>query len=305
VSLPDLRKIAFGGDYNPEQWPEEIWTDDYRLFDAAGIDTVTLGVFDWALLQPAPDRYDFALLDRVVDRACSEGRRSAWPRRRPPCRRGWRPRAPRSTAPTSRADGTGTGNGTTPAPARRSSGGCRPSWRAGSRSGTPTGRRSSPGTSATSTAAPATAPCARTPSGHGCRRGTPRWTGSTRPGGRRSGRTGSPTGGRSSRRPRSPSTGAAPTTPPSRASPSTTGASSRRRCSRASSGRRPRSGAGLPTSPSRRTSWACTDRSTTTGGRPTSTSRPGTTTRPTTRPRRARPWPTTSCAASRTGSRSG
>ncbi len=73
MSLPSASKIAFGGDYNPEQWPAEVWEQDYRLFDQAGIDTVTLGVFTWALTQPAPDVYDFTTLDRIVARA--EGRR--------------------------------------------------------------------------------------------------------------------------------------------------------------------------------------------------------------------------------------
>ena len=67
-------KVRFGGDYNPEQWPEHVWDEDYRLFDAARIDTVTLGVFDWALTQPAPEVYDFSMLDRIVKRAGAEGR---------------------------------------------------------------------------------------------------------------------------------------------------------------------------------------------------------------------------------------
>lgn len=62
MSPPRTRKVLFGGDYNPEQWPASVWEQDYELFDAAGIDTVTLGVFDWALLQPGPDVYDFTLL---------------------------------------------------------------------------------------------------------------------------------------------------------------------------------------------------------------------------------------------------
>ncbi|MGX7674270.1 beta-galactosidase [Plantactinospora sp. DSM 117369] len=74
MSLPDISKVAFGGDYNPEQWPEDVWKEDYRLFDAARIDTVTLGVFDWALTQPGPDVYDFSLLDRIVERATAQGR---------------------------------------------------------------------------------------------------------------------------------------------------------------------------------------------------------------------------------------
>jgi beta-galactosidase len=74
MSLPARRKVAFGGDYNPEQWPEEVWADDYRLFDEARIDTVTLGVFDWALTQPAKETYDFSTVDRIVGRAAAEGR---------------------------------------------------------------------------------------------------------------------------------------------------------------------------------------------------------------------------------------
>ncbi|ROT29874.1 beta-galactosidase [Micromonospora sp. HM5-17] len=72
--MPRTSKVPFGGDYNPEQWPEEVWKEDYRLFDAARIDTVTLGVFTWALTQPAPDVYDFSTLDRIVARAAAEGR---------------------------------------------------------------------------------------------------------------------------------------------------------------------------------------------------------------------------------------
>jgi beta-galactosidase len=67
--------MPYGGDYNPEQWPEEVWTQDYGLFDQAGINTVTVGVFTWALTQPGPDTYDFAVLDRIVERATAEGRR--------------------------------------------------------------------------------------------------------------------------------------------------------------------------------------------------------------------------------------
>ncbi|MEU8424164.1 beta-galactosidase [Micromonospora sp. NPDC048835] len=74
MSLPVSAKVPFGGDYNPEQWPEDVWKQDYRLFDSARIDLVTLGVFDWALTQPAEDTYDFALLDRIVERASAEGR---------------------------------------------------------------------------------------------------------------------------------------------------------------------------------------------------------------------------------------
>ena len=75
MTLPATPSTPFGGDYNPEQWPEHVWKDDYRLFDAARIDTVTVGVFLWATTQPAEDSYDFRVLDRIVAEAEAQGRR--------------------------------------------------------------------------------------------------------------------------------------------------------------------------------------------------------------------------------------
>lgn len=74
MTLPRTSRIAYGGDYNPEQWPREVWEADYAAFDQAGIDTVTVGVFAWALTQPAEDRYDLSILDEIVDRAAAAGR---------------------------------------------------------------------------------------------------------------------------------------------------------------------------------------------------------------------------------------
>ncbi|MFF7484819.1 beta-galactosidase [Streptomyces luteogriseus] len=68
-------KIRYGGDYNPEQWPQEVRDEDHRLFTRAGIDTLTVGVFTWSVTQPGPDTYDFTVLDSVLDRAAAEGRR--------------------------------------------------------------------------------------------------------------------------------------------------------------------------------------------------------------------------------------
>ncbi|MFD1658074.1 beta-galactosidase [Streptomyces caeni] len=59
--------IAYGGDYNPEQWPEEIWAEDMRLMREAGVTMVSVGIFSWALLEPTEGVYDFSRLDRVLD----------------------------------------------------------------------------------------------------------------------------------------------------------------------------------------------------------------------------------------------
>ncbi|MFG3017915.1 beta-galactosidase [Streptomyces sp. NPDC048254] len=59
--------IAYGGDYNPEQWPEEVWAEDMRLMREAGVTMVNVGVFSWALLEPSEGVYDFARMDRILD----------------------------------------------------------------------------------------------------------------------------------------------------------------------------------------------------------------------------------------------
>ncbi|MFL5842925.1 MAG: beta-galactosidase, partial [Thermoleophilaceae bacterium] len=59
--------IAFGGDYNPEQWPETTWREDVALMQEAGVNLVTVGVFSWARLEPRPGEMDFDWLDRVLE----------------------------------------------------------------------------------------------------------------------------------------------------------------------------------------------------------------------------------------------
>jgi len=59
--------IWYGGDYNPEQWPREVWDEDVRLMRRGGINLATVGVFSWAHLEPRPGEYDFGWLDEVLD----------------------------------------------------------------------------------------------------------------------------------------------------------------------------------------------------------------------------------------------
>ena len=68
-----VKKILYGGDYNPEQWPEDTWEEDMRLLKLAHIDTVTLNVFSWAMLQPAEDTYCFDKLDEIMEMVTSHG----------------------------------------------------------------------------------------------------------------------------------------------------------------------------------------------------------------------------------------
>jgi len=59
--------VAFGGDYNPEQWPRETWREDVVLMRAAGVSLVSVGIFAWATLEPAEGEYDFEWLDELLD----------------------------------------------------------------------------------------------------------------------------------------------------------------------------------------------------------------------------------------------
>ena len=60
-------RISFGADYNPDQWPREVWDEDVRLMKAAGVDVVSVAIFSWAKLQPGPDTWDFDWLDELID----------------------------------------------------------------------------------------------------------------------------------------------------------------------------------------------------------------------------------------------
>lgn len=72
MTVPGPR-LTFGGDYNPEQWPREVLEEDIALMREAGVDLVTVGVFAWAHLQPAPGEFRFDWLDEVMDRLGSAG----------------------------------------------------------------------------------------------------------------------------------------------------------------------------------------------------------------------------------------
>ncbi len=94
IESSKVHKILYGGDYNPEQWPEEIWKEDMRMFKLAHIDVVTLNVFSWAALQPDEVTYDFSKLDKIMEYvkenglkvcfATSTGAHPAWMARKYP-----------------------------------------------------------------------------------------------------------------------------------------------------------------------------------------------------------------------------
>ena len=58
--------FRFGVCYYPEQWPESYWEDDARRMQECGVNTVRLGEFGWALMEPREGHYDFSLFDRAI-----------------------------------------------------------------------------------------------------------------------------------------------------------------------------------------------------------------------------------------------
>ena len=74
----DYAKILHGGDYNPDQWirTPEIWDEDMRLMKLAHCNTMSVGIFSWAALEPEEGRYDFSWLDTIMDKLAAEGARA-------------------------------------------------------------------------------------------------------------------------------------------------------------------------------------------------------------------------------------
>jgi len=65
--LPGVTSICYGGDYNPEQWPEAVWAQDVALMKEAGVNLVSIGIFSWSLLEPREGEFDFGWMDRLFE----------------------------------------------------------------------------------------------------------------------------------------------------------------------------------------------------------------------------------------------
>ncbi|HEX8234872.1 MAG TPA: beta-galactosidase [Abditibacteriaceae bacterium] len=73
MDQPFFQRVLHGGDYNPEQWPEEIHDEDMRLMREAGWNIATLPVFGWVHLQPDEDTFRFEWLDTLLDKMHANG----------------------------------------------------------------------------------------------------------------------------------------------------------------------------------------------------------------------------------------
>src|SRR5262245_17285875 len=65
-SPTSIPRLLYGGDYNPEQWPNDVWREDVRLMRRANVNFVSVGIFSWAWLEPRPGVFEFGWLDEVL-----------------------------------------------------------------------------------------------------------------------------------------------------------------------------------------------------------------------------------------------
>ncbi len=74
--MKDMPVLLHGGDYNPEQWIREkdvIWKQDMEMAVEAGINTLSVGIFAWSMLEPKEGQYDFSWLDEVMEMLAKNG----------------------------------------------------------------------------------------------------------------------------------------------------------------------------------------------------------------------------------------
>ncbi|MBS3967553.1 MAG: beta-galactosidase [Truepera sp.] len=70
-----LSKLLHGADYNYEQWLSypDVLEADFRAMREAKINTVSIGIFAWSMLEPGEGDYRFEWLDVLMDRLAQEG----------------------------------------------------------------------------------------------------------------------------------------------------------------------------------------------------------------------------------------
>jgi beta-galactosidase len=65
--------ILCGAAYYPEYMPFDRLEEDARLMQQAGLNVVRVGEFSWGLWEPEDGRFEFAWMDRIVDRMAKAG----------------------------------------------------------------------------------------------------------------------------------------------------------------------------------------------------------------------------------------
>lgn len=68
--FPQYPHLIHGADYNPEQWLEhpEMIDRDFELFKEAGLNSVSIGIFSWSMIEPREGAFEFRWMDSIMDR---------------------------------------------------------------------------------------------------------------------------------------------------------------------------------------------------------------------------------------------
>jgi beta-galactosidase len=67
--------MLHGADYNYDQWLDypDVLARDFELMKMAQCNVMSVGIFSWAVLEPAEGAYEFGWLDGLMDRLAENG----------------------------------------------------------------------------------------------------------------------------------------------------------------------------------------------------------------------------------------
>ncbi|MFA6549251.1 MAG: beta-galactosidase, partial [Candidatus Margulisiibacteriota bacterium] len=57
----------FGVTFYPDQWPENVWEENFKRIKAAGFNIIRFGEMAWDWMEPEEGKFSFAELDRAMD----------------------------------------------------------------------------------------------------------------------------------------------------------------------------------------------------------------------------------------------
>ena len=75
ILFPQIGGLVHGGDYNPDQWLDrpDILEEDIRLMKKAGVNSVSVGMFSWAALEPTEGEFTFGWLEELIENLYQNG----------------------------------------------------------------------------------------------------------------------------------------------------------------------------------------------------------------------------------------
>src|SRR3974377_1915459 len=68
AQAPKMEQILYGASYYHEYMPYERLEQDVQLMKEAGFNVVRLGESAWSSWEPRENEFDFAWMDRILDR---------------------------------------------------------------------------------------------------------------------------------------------------------------------------------------------------------------------------------------------